>query len=112
MPLHTSSYLMKFMIQSLQRDLGERIHKLGSSSLGIRVEHISRCGWKFGKQLIEKNFNIASRVVRHVRPQHNCILNSSFTFILFNFLFIFAFLNSIYFFLLIFIILPFLCLIN
>ena len=31
-PLHTSLYLMLFMIPSLQRDLGERIHKLGSSS--------------------------------------------------------------------------------
>jgi len=30
---HPSSlYLMLFMISSLQRDLGERIHKLGSSS--------------------------------------------------------------------------------
>jgi len=65
------------MIKSLQRNLGERIHKLGSSSWGIRVEYISRCGWKLGKYLIEKNINIALRVVRHVRPQHNCILISS-----------------------------------
>jgi len=76
-PLHTSLYLMLYIIQSLQRDLGEWIHKLGSSSWGIRVQHISRCGRKLGKQLIDKKFNIASRVVRHARPQHNCILKSS-----------------------------------
>jgi len=35
------------------------------------------------KQLIGKNIDIASRVVRHVRPQHNCIMKSSFALILF-----------------------------
>jgi len=30
------------------------------------------------KQLIEKNINIASRVIKHARLQHNCILKSSF----------------------------------
>jgi len=83
---------MLFIIPSLQRDLGERIHKLGSSAWGIRVEHISRCGWKLGKHLIEKTINIASRVVKHARPQHYHILNSSSAFkLLFNFLVIFSF---------------------
>ena len=92
MPLHTSLYLMFFIIPSLQRNFGERIHKLDSSTWGIRVEHISRCGWKLGRHLIEKTINIASRVVRHARPQHNCILNSSVTFkLLFNFLIVFFF---------------------
>jgi len=68
---------MLFMIPSLQRDLGKRMHKLGSSSWRIKGEHINRCGWKLGKYLIEKNINIASRIVRHARPQYNCILISS-----------------------------------
>ena len=46
MPLHTSSCLMWFNIQSLQRDLGKWIDKLDSSSWGIRVECLSRCGFR------------------------------------------------------------------
>ena len=83
MSLHTSSYFMQYTILSLQRDLRERIDKLGSSSWGIRVKCLSKCGWKLGKQLIEKNINIASRVVRHARPQHNCILISFFNHLCF-----------------------------
>ena len=76
--MHTSPCLMWFTIQSLQRDLGERIDKLDSSSWGIRVECLSRCRWKLGKHLIEKNINIASRIVRHAWSQHYHILTSSF----------------------------------
>ena len=79
---------MQFIIQPLQRDLGEETHKLGFSSWGIRVEYLSRCRWKLGNQLVEKNINITSRVVRHVKPQHNCILKSSFALILFILLFL------------------------
>ena len=43
---------MLFMIQSLQRDLRERIHKLGSSSWVIKVKHISRHGWKLEKHFV------------------------------------------------------------
>ena len=83
---------MLFIIPSLQRDLGERIHKLGSSTWGIQVEYISRYGWKLGKNLIKKTINIASRVIRHARPQYYHILNSSSAFkLLFNFLVIFSF---------------------
>ena len=83
---------MFFIIPSLQRNFGERIHKLDSSTWGIRVEHISRCGWKLGRHLIEKTINIASRVVRRARFQHYHIMNSSSAFkLLFNFLVIFSF---------------------
>ena len=97
--MHTSPCLMWFTIQSLQRDLGERIDKLDSSSWGIRVECLSRCRWKLGKHLIEKNINIALRVVRHARSQHNChMISSSKSYLFSSYLFYYSCLFKFYFF--------------
>ena len=64
-----------------------------------------------GKHLIEKNINIASRVDKHVRPQHIYILILSFA-LTFVYFIILAILISNSFFLLIFIIISYLLLEN
>ena len=66
---------MQFTIQSLQRDLRERIDKLNSSSQGILVECLSKCKWKLKKKLIKKNskikYNYITNIKNKFKPKKN-----------------------------------------